>query len=71
MGPSRSRRWFKVTPSTDRPLSAPGAPFEDSGRAPVAGVFSCVVDQHPRFHLEALRWFASLTTVAGVDPRTS
>ena len=33
------------------------------------GVFSCVVDEHPRFHLEALRWFVSLTTIAGVDPR--
>jgi hypothetical protein len=33
-----------------------------------AGRFSCVVDQHPRFHLDALRWFASLTEVAGVDP---
>jgi len=30
------------------------------------GVFSCVVDAHPRFHLDALRWFASLTQVAGV-----
>jgi hypothetical protein len=29
---------------------------------------SCVVDEHPRFHLEALRWYASLTRVAGVDP---
>jgi 2-polyprenyl-3-methyl-5-hydroxy-6-metoxy-1,4-benzoquinol methylase len=31
------------------------------------GRFSCVVDEHPRFHLDALRWFASLTSVAGVD----
>ena len=37
-------------------------------RVPTAGVFSCVVDEHPRFHLEALRWFASLTEVAGVSP---
>jgi Methyltransferase domain len=29
---------------------------------------SCVVDEHPRFHLEALRWYASLTGVAGVHP---
>ena len=33
------------------------------------GTFSCVVDEHPRFHLDALRWFVSLTTIAGVDPR--
>ena len=33
-----------------------------------AGRFSCVIDRHPRFHLEALRWFASLTEVAGADP---
>jgi 2-polyprenyl-3-methyl-5-hydroxy-6-metoxy-1,4-benzoquinol methylase len=32
------------------------------------GFFSCVVDDHPRFHLDALRWLASLTAVAGVDP---
>jgi len=33
-----------------------------------AGVFSCVVDSPPRFHREALRWFAALTRVAGVSP---
>ena len=33
------------------------------------GVFSCVVDSHPRFHLEALRWFASLTRIVGADPK--
>jgi SAM-dependent methyltransferase len=65
---SRARRWFEVTPSADRPLSARSGPFEHSARAPALGVFSCVVDQHPRFHLEALRWFASLTTIAGVAP---
>jgi Methyltransferase domain len=27
-----------------------------------------VVDEHPRFHLDALRWFASLTKLAGVSP---
>jgi hypothetical protein len=27
-----------------------------------------VVDEHPRFHLDALRWFASLTEMAGVAP---
>ena len=27
-----------------------------------------MVDGHPRFHLEALRWFACLTEVAGADP---
>jgi hypothetical protein len=32
------------------------------------GTFACVVDQDPRFHLEVLRWFASLHGVAGVDP---
>ncbi len=32
-----------------------------------SGCFACVVDAHPRFHLEALRWFATLTEVAGVD----
>ena len=32
-----------------------------------AGVFSCVVDDDPRFHFDALRWFATLTGVAGVS----
>jgi hypothetical protein len=27
-----------------------------------------VVDDHPRFHLDAIRWFTALTAVAGVDP---
>jgi hypothetical protein len=32
------------------------------------GVYSCVVDADPRFHLEALRWYATLSRVVGVDP---
>ena len=32
------------------------------------GVYSCVVDADPRFHLEALRWYATLDRVVGVDP---
>lgn len=35
---------------------------------PKTGTFSCVVDAPARFHLEALRWFATLHLVAGVDP---
>jgi hypothetical protein len=31
------------------------------------GVFSCVVDADIRFHLDALRWYAVLRTVAGVQ----
>ncbi len=34
----------------------------------IGGHISCVVDEHPRFHLDALRWFASLTKLAGVSP---
>ncbi len=44
----------------------PTAPTTSSEQ-PV-GWFTCVVDEHPRFHLDALRWFAALTQVAGVDP---
>jgi Methyltransferase domain len=36
--------------------------------AVVGGCISCVIDNHPRLHLEALRWYACLTEVAGVDP---
>ena len=32
------------------------------------GTFACVVDSHPRFQLEVLRWFATLHRVVGVDP---
>jgi hypothetical protein len=42
-------------PRTDNPMS-------------VSGTISCVVDEKPRFHFDALRWYASLTRVAGVDP---
>ena len=31
------------------------------------GVFSCVVDSDPRFHFEALRWYATLRRVAAVQ----
>ena len=33
-----------------------------------AGTFACVVDTHPRFQLDALRWYAALTSIAGVSP---
>ena len=33
------------------------------------GLFACVVDEHSRFHLDALRWYAALTKIAGVSPR--
>lgn len=32
------------------------------------GTIACVIEDHPRGHLEALRWFASATKLAGVDP---
>ncbi len=32
------------------------------------GRLACVVDTHPRFSLEAIRWFASARRIAGVDP---
>ncbi len=32
------------------------------------GVYSCVVDADPRFHLEALRWYATLRRIVGVEP---
>jgi hypothetical protein len=35
--------------------------------AATGGYVTCVVDNHPRFHLEALRWFACLTEIAGVE----
>ena len=38
-------------------------------RRPPAGRFSCVVDDHPRFHLDALRWFATLTEAGRRRPR--
>lgn len=41
-------------------------PLRRRDRSP-EGKFACVVDEHPRFHMEALRWFTSLTRIAGVD----
>lgn len=34
---------------------------------PAAAVYSCVVDSDRGFHLDVLRWFATLTTVAAVS----
>ena len=31
------------------------------------GLFACVVDGPSRFHLDALRWYAALTSIAGVN----
>jgi hypothetical protein len=39
----------------------------DMATAP-GGVYSCVVDADPRFHFQALRWYATLVRVVGVDP---
>lgn len=50
-------------------LGLPDSPPDESDGVRTKGTFSCVVDEHPRFHLEALRWFVALTTIAGVDPR--
>jgi hypothetical protein len=47
------------------PGALSGAPDNNGGST---GTYSCVVDEHPRFHLDALRWFACLTEVAGVAP---
>jgi SAM-dependent methyltransferase len=58
-----------VTNPLDRRGCSAGRPPDETDGIQVRGTFSCVVDEHPRFHLDALRWFASLTTIAGVDPR--
>ncbi len=58
-----------MTGSQDRHDGSPSSPADEPGGAKAKGIFSCVVDEHPRFHLDALRWFVSLTTIAGVDPR--
>jgi 2-polyprenyl-3-methyl-5-hydroxy-6-metoxy-1,4-benzoquinol methylase len=42
---------------------------DQTSRLPgLSGTFACVVDSDPRFHLEALRWYATLHRVAGVEP---
>jgi SAM-dependent methyltransferase len=58
-----------VTSPPNSRLGPPGSPSDGTEGARTKGTFSCVVDEHPRFHLEALRWFGALTTIAGVDPR--
>ena len=57
-----------MTDLPGRPDASTGHHADETAPARPIGTFSCVVDQHPRFHQEALRWFASLTTIAGVDP---
>jgi SAM-dependent methyltransferase len=42
------------------------APQSPRPPEPLRGVFACVINRDPRSHLEALRWFASLTGVVGV-----
>jgi hypothetical protein len=36
--------------------------------SPARGIFSCVVDTDPRFHLDVLRWYATLDRIVGVRP---
>jgi hypothetical protein len=48
-------------------MTLPGRSEPSSDPGP-RGTFACVVDAHPRFHVEALRWYATLHRVAGVDP---
>jgi SAM-dependent methyltransferase len=55
--------------TTDHIPSSRGRDAGSGASAAAPGTFSCVVDTHPLFHLNALRWFASLTRSAGVDPR--
>lgn len=57
-----------MTLSQGRPHSAPNEVPVDGDGGLAGAIFSCVVDDHPRFHLDVLRWFASLTMIAGVDP---
>src|SRR4051812_5943276 len=38
----------------------------DSVRVREGVVYSCVIDSDPRFHLDALRWFATLTRTAEI-----
>lgn len=52
-----------------RAIASPNAPTEaKTAASATTGILSCVVDTHPRFHLEALRWFASTTRLASIDP---
>ncbi len=55
-----------VTASVTGPALSADIGAED---VPPRGVFSCVVDTDPRFHLDALRWYATLNRIVGADPR--
>jgi 2-polyprenyl-3-methyl-5-hydroxy-6-metoxy-1,4-benzoquinol methylase len=59
-----------VTTLPERPDESPDTPPDVVGAVRTKGILSCVVDEDPRFHLDALRWFVSLTAIAGVDPGT-
>jgi hypothetical protein len=58
-------------PGSDAPFDE--TPLQNGGEGSGAdvhpgsdGVFSCVVDSDPRFHFDALRWYAALRGVVGV-----
>lgn len=57
-----------VMTSFDAKQTASWRPTLRRLRRPNRGTVACVVDEHPRFHLDALRWFASATRIAGIDP---
>ena len=49
-------------------MTGPDRSGGDAVDGTAVGTFSCVVDADPRFHLEALRWYATLRLVVGADP---
>jgi SAM-dependent methyltransferase len=68
ISPSRGEATARLRVVTaDRSSSVRGPQAGEPVISAAAGTFACVVDAHPRFHLDALRWFASLTRLAGVD----
>jgi FkbM family methyltransferase len=50
------------------PIAVDSSPGSDEQHGSV-GVFSCVVDAAPRFHFQALRWYATLRKVVNVPGR--
>lgn len=58
------------TPPTATTTARPSLSISpELGRsAQTRGVVACTIDSHPRFHLEALRWFTSATKVADIEP---
>lgn len=70
---SMSPATLSVAPVARTAVAPSSGSRADAGTQPPAPAttraLSCVIDADPRFHFEALRWYATATQLAGIDPQ--